>query len=126
MSEIMSQARGPLFDGRAAAAIDAFTVDAENAVAEAGVNEVRQTLSGSLKNPTGFYESQIQTERRADTTLVTDGGVVYGPWLEGTSSRNTTTRFKGYAAFRRSVQRVQAQAPRIAEKTLQRYLGRMG
>jgi len=26
--------------------------------------------------------------------------VVYGGWLEGISSRNKTTRFKGYHAFR--------------------------
>ena len=30
------------------------------------------------------------------------GGAVYGPWLEGVGSRNATTRFKGYWAFRKA------------------------
>jgi hypothetical protein len=29
-------------------------------------------------------------------------GPVYGPWLEGVGSRNATTRFKGYRAFRKA------------------------
>jgi len=34
--------------------------------------------------------------------LITDGGVVYGPWLEGVGSRNEVTRFKGYSSFRKT------------------------
>ena len=43
---------------------------------------------------------------------------VKGPWLEGTSRRNLTTRFKGFAAFRRGTERADRQAQRIADKII--------
>lgn len=45
-----------------------------------------------------------------------DSNVVYGPWLEGVSARNQSTRFKGYAAFRRSRQQVERLKDGIAAK----------
>lgn len=32
---------------------------------------------------------------------ILDNNAVYGPWLEGTGSRNETSQFKGYATFRK-------------------------
>jgi hypothetical protein len=59
------------------------------------------------------------------TTAVTDSGVIYGPWLEGTGSRNRTTRFKGYATFRKAAQELDRRAFRIAAAMLDRYVRRM-
>ncbi|MGV9803926.1 hypothetical protein ACWDTP_38425, partial [Mycobacterium sp. NPDC003449] len=57
---------------------------------------------------------------------VNDGGVVYGPWLEGTGSRNApVTRFRGYATFRRVKAMIDRRAPGIAQRLLRRYIGRM-
>lgn len=36
--------------------------------------------------------------------FVAGPGAIYGPWLEGTGSRNQTTRFKGYSSFRKTAQ----------------------
>lgn len=116
---------GPIFDGRARAAVDDFLDAAELEVADEGVNDVRQQLGTVLQNPTGFYESRIQTERQRDDTMVTDAGVVYGPWLEGTSSRNQTTRFKGYHTFRQVAQRLQGKADDIAQRVLPTFIRRM-
>jgi hypothetical protein len=92
---------GPLVEGKANAIVDAMMVSAVAEVADYAKYEVLTQLGKVLVNPTGYYESQI-----ADTPVtpflhrIHDSGVVYGPWLEGISSRNQTTRFKGYHTFR--------------------------
>lgn len=120
-----TETRGPLFDGSARRVIDAFLDEAKEEVADEGVNDVLSVLGSKLQNPTGYYESQIATDRQRDDYAVTDSGVIYGPWLEGTSSRNQTTRFKGYSTFRRTTQTLQGKAPDIAERVLPRYLNRL-
>lgn len=114
---------GPLFDGRLAHAVDVGIDEAEHDVADAGVNIVRNELAGVLQHPTGHYQSEIQTERAVGDWAVTDGGIVYGPWLAGTSQRNNTTRFKGYSHWRRATQRLQDQAASIAEPVIARRIG---
>lgn len=116
---------GPIFDGRAAQAARAFADESEERIADEGVNMVRTQLSHVLKHPTGYYASRVQTDRAMGDRTVMDSGVVYGPWLEGTGSRNDTTRFKGYATFRKVTQRLQGQSGRIAERVLPPYLRRM-
>lgn len=92
---------GPLLEGRAPAIVDRMLASAVAEVADYTKYEVLTQLGEVLVNPTGYYESQI-----ADTPVspflhrVHDNGVIYGPWLEGISSRNQTTRFKGYHTFR--------------------------
>jgi hypothetical protein len=123
--DLQVTATGPVFDGRAAAAVDDFLTDAEDTLADAGVNRIRQRLGTVLRNPTGYYASRIVTERAGEDRAVTDSRVVYGPWLEGTSSRNQATRFKGYRTFRLTTQQLQAEAHDIAQRVLPRYLERM-
>lgn len=118
--------RGPLFDGRARVAVAAFRDDSERKVAEAGAAEVRGRLGQVLQNETGYYRSHVVTELARDDVLVTDQDVIYGGWLEGTSSRNQTTRFKGYGTFRKVRQWLEGRAGPIAETSLRRYIGRMG
>lgn len=82
---------------------------------------VQENLHGVIRHPTGYYESQVH----AENTTITDGGVIYGPWLEGVGSRNRTTRFKGYFTFRRTTQSIRAKAGEIAESIIGPYLERM-
>lgn len=75
--------------------------DIVTAVSSHVLEGIHHRLDARIKNPTPYYETQIRVDRVADDeAVVNDTGVVYGPWLEGTSSRNQTTRFKGYHAFR--------------------------
>lgn len=71
----------------------------------------------------GYYRAHlhgiVQDSRYGQ---IDDSGVVYGPWLEGTSHRNMTTRFKGYASFRRTAQRVRAHAREVFISHLKRTL----
>ena len=50
--------------------------------------------------------------------VVHDSGIIYGPWLEGVSSRNDATRFKGYRMFRNAVQDLNRIAPTILRRHL--------
>ena len=116
---------GPVFNGHATRVVGEFLDEAKDKVGQQGYADVHLLLDRSLKNPTPYYETQITVERQAADVVVHDSGVIYGPWLEGVGSRNETTRFKGYASFRRAAQQLQRQAPAIAERVLPRYLGRM-
>lgn len=117
---------GPLFDGRAAKAVTAFLEESKVEVSQAGVNEVRNRLGQVLEHPSGRYRNRIVTDLVQGDPVVSDGGMVYGPWLEGTSSRNKTTRFKGYQTFRKTRQWLAGRAGSIAEAKIRPYLTRMG
>lgn len=125
MLDVDVRVSGPLFDGRAVAALDDFADAAEDALAREGVAEVRTVLASSLRNPTGFYESRIRTDFVRGDHVVDDSGVVYGPWLEGVTSANQTTGFRGYQQFRRATQALQSRAAQVAERVLPPFLSRM-
>jgi len=118
-------ASGPIVDGRALKHSERARVAIQNDLAEEVFNEVHDLLAESLKNPTGYYESRVKTDRAKTSNQVTDSGVVYGPWLEGTSSRNQTSRFKGYATFRRATQKVEGRAGQIAAVAIRPFIQRM-
>lgn len=87
----------------------------EHKVAERGRQLVKERLHRVLQHPTGYYESQIATERTGVSWRVTDSDVIYGPWLEGIGSRNfPVTRFPGYFTFRSVTEQLQHEAPAIA------------
>jgi hypothetical protein len=48
----------------------------------------------------GNYRRSLHQEVKGLHGRIDDSQIIYGPWLEGISSRNQTTRFKGYASFR--------------------------
>lgn len=116
---------GPLFNGLAKRAAREFTREASLAIAQEGQSMWIAQLNKSMKNPTGYYTSNIMINRAGNSNTVHDNDVIYGPWLEGTGSRNRTTRFKGYHSMRKVNQRLDRKASTIAERVLRRYLPRM-
>lgn len=125
--EITITLRGPLFDGRAGIAAQQAAMEITDRVATHALEGVQRNLNASIKNPTPYYETQINIRDLAITErVVNDRGVIYGPWLEGTGSRNATTRFKGYQSFRRAYQATRAAVPGIAGGVMRRYRARMG
>ncbi|HUM06412.1 MAG TPA: hypothetical protein VLT90_13185 [Terriglobales bacterium] len=99
MSEV-TRVLGPLFDGRAQAQIPLLMAEAVHQAARVGEQDVHIAQAAKFVNPTGRYESSIRIEGSGITEQITDGGMIYGPWLEGVGSRNKTTRFKGYKIMR--------------------------
>lgn len=128
MSSVEIRMSGPLFDGRAARAMQAAANDARDSIAEFAEEHVLALMGAAFRNPTGYYESNVSTSVvSADVAVVDDNGVVYGPWLEGVGSRNSpVTRFPGYAHWRRTKALVQARALPIAERAVARHLPEMG
>lgn len=126
MVNVEVSASGPLFDGTASPMVGRWTRDAGEEVAQWAEREVHRLLQQVLRHPTGYYESRVRVDRvTPDRFVITDQGVVYGPWLEGVSSRNQETRFKGYATFRRVAQRTEARADRTFQQILDRNARRL-
>ncbi|MCK9601722.1 MAG: hypothetical protein M0R06_21950 [Sphaerochaeta sp.] len=116
---------GPIFDGSHQTAVDNFILDARWEVGTQGLANVQQNLDQSIKYPTPYYETQVIIQRFAQADIVHDRDIIYGRWLEGTSERNRTTRFKGYASFRRATQELEGQVDSLVEHVLTRHIGRM-
>ncbi len=122
----MVRTSGPLFSGEAARVLDRMTEEIATEVGKVAEQDVQARLKSVLRHPTGKYQRRIRAgAQTSGRVVVDDQRSVYGPWLEGTSRRNQTTRFKGYSTFRRVLQQVQGKAPAIAQQVVARTLGRL-
>ncbi|MFD5509110.1 hypothetical protein ACFWIB_15215 [Streptomyces sp. NPDC127051] len=127
MDDVEITVRGPLFDGRAAREIADYVDEAREQIAEFSEEHVLNLMGTSFREPTGYYESHVMTERAsADVSRVHDSGVVYGPWLEGVGTRNRPRPgFPGYEHWRKTKALLALRAPEMAQRLLERYLPRM-
>ncbi len=128
---------GPLFS---ASAIRQFDGAMRGAVKEL-VQKGEERLAEQLRpRPSGVYLTVAEAGRNASTGnyrrnisttvndlngLITDGGVVYGPWLEGISSRNAASRFKGYATFRRTGDWLREKSRSVFQNNVRTWVKRM-
>lgn len=96
--------------------------DIKEGVADYGVFLVLMRLGNVLREPTGYYESRIKKERQQQNWFITDSGVVYGPWLEGTGSRNQISRFKGYRTFQITRRELDQRKVQIAQPFVERFV----
>lgn len=117
---------GPLFDIRGRRAFRQFRDELEEEAAEYALDHIKDTFHTHFKRPTGYYESNV---RIRNDNEVWDGGLagpVYGPWLEGVGSRNNTTRFKGYHAFRKAAQALEVRIEEMGDRLFRlRYRNRL-
>lgn len=120
--------RGPLFDGRAERAIDRACDEARDNIADFAEERVLMGTSANFKTRTPYYETRVTTERvSSEVALVTDQGVIYGPWLEGVGSRNRARPgFPGYHFWRAAKQAVVTRGPQIAQIAIDRHMPEMG
>lgn len=116
---------GPIFTGAAEHTIDVMLDDATHTVAQQGYSDVMTNLNKSIRNPTPYYETQVVVDRAPVGYVVHDRGIVYGPWLEGVSSRNQSTRFKGYHSFRKGFQTLTNEVPRLLDKVIGKHIGKL-
>jgi hypothetical protein len=128
MSEITIS--GPLFDGTAADMLAELVQDALWSVGMAAESLWLENLDTNLVTQTPYYITQITIERLEGAgpipdVVVHDRGVIYGPWLEGVSSRNDTTRFKGYASLRAAAQAIEDQVDDLVADAVERGVARM-
>lgn len=117
---------GPLFDGRAQRIVEDMADDGKRNTAQEADSRLRSELNTVLRHPTGYYESHVRADPAGDRWKVHDSGIIYGPWLTGSGSRNRTTRFKGYFHWRRVAQSISRDAKEIFEKAVDRHIRRLG
>ena len=129
---------GPIFDGKAGPMLQKATARAVKVLADKGEERLAQL---ARPRPAGVYLSVTQAGRRKASKgnfrrqmrkAVTETGArlynktIYGPWLEGTSSRNATTRFKGYAMYRKTAQYLQSLVPKLSRRLADDFKRDMG
>ena len=130
-ADIKVELSGPLFDARAPKALRDAASGALREMVEEGESFLMETLRPAPAGvyisgeSTGNYRRNVSSRTQGMTAVISDGGVVYGPWLEGISSRNAASRFKGHASFRRAGQHVARLSKKIAEKYIFRAVRKM-
>lgn len=120
---IQTRTEGALFTPEAHRLFSEFEDDLEEEGAEWALSHIRSTFHTHFKEPTGYYESNVEIHNTTSGLEVWDGGEagpVYGPWLEGVGSRNQTTRFKGYHAFRKAAAMLERRIEGMGERLLHR------
>ncbi len=117
---------GFFFTGDAKAEVRRFMDRGKETIARRGEQEIRARLGSVLKNPTGYYESQIRVERTGqfNDQVIHDGGVIYGPWLES-GKYTPPRRFRGYRTFRRVRTKLRKQVTALVQADLDRLISRL-
>ena len=89
------------------------------------ITQTRQSQVYVTRGGRQSYSLPVVVEDVATDIVVTTDLATYGPWLEGSGSRNVTTRFKGYHGFAQAAQDLSATAEGIAEQEIGPYVDRM-
>jgi hypothetical protein len=123
-SLITTEVSGPFFTSfRRHAIISGFLSEAVATVSDMTEAELRAQMHAKFRHPTGYFESRMLMTPAGEYRRVIDDPVIYGAWLEGTSKRNQSTRFKGYKIWKRTRQKMRKLATPIAQKILDGWIG---
>lgn len=121
---------GPLLTGQAGHALADATDAIAQAVADEAVRELRAFPMDKTGRATGAFQRELHPVRKDPGTYSVMGpmirGVVWSPWLEGSSKRNESTGFRGYRLFAKTRLDLDRRVRQIAEDKLQEYIGQMG
>ena len=116
---------GPLVSGKLAKGIEDARKSVEQDLGDRAVYLVQDAMSRSIRHRTGHLERAVRSTMRQGSLVVTADSVVYSAWIEGVSSRNKSSRFKGYANFRKATHRLQQEAGNLADDTIRVELSRL-
>ena len=119
------QAHGPVFDGRAERELQDASDEWVRNLATTGASVVRQNMNASFRTQTPHARLLVEARPEAPGWMIWQQRLIYGPWLEGTGSRNRTTRFKGYWSFRRAVSVINARAVAIGQPIVAKWVAKM-
>lgn len=118
---------GPLFSPAAASVLDEMRDDVAGRLVTEGERRVLAILDASLRKPAGAYRRRVTRYGPvAGQGRVHDQQGIYGPWLNGTGSRNKTTKFKGYGHFKKTQQTLEAAARPMAQQVVSEHLHKLG
>ena len=135
---IQTITRGPLFRPGIGLKVNSAYGDAVQELVDMGEERVNQRLRPRPRGvylgitqakpgqfSTGHYRRNVQSEVQGLRGRLDDNGVIYGPWLEGISPRNLTTRFRGYHVFRKTADWLNGQARGVALKHTRNLVRRL-
>jgi hypothetical protein len=120
---------GPIGDGRADRALQDWSVNVAAALGKEGVDLLRAFPMNKTGRAHGGFQANLNVLQQGPVARIKGPmikGVVWSPWLEGTSKRNQSTRFKGYHLFRLTRQKLQERAPQIGQDELDKVMPRIG
>jgi len=120
---------GPLWDGQAAAAVTRWLEVTRKSVADDGRDMLAAFPMDKTGRARGGFEARVHRVTRGEIEAIPgpqETGVVWSPWLEGTTRRNATTRFKGYGLFRKTRLKLARDWRATAQAELDKYIGDMG
>ncbi len=81
--------------------------------------------AGRNKASTGHFRRSVNAVHSKSASRI-QSNVIYGPWLEGVSSRNQATRFRGYSMFRKTGQEIEKMASPLLEKRVNKFIRSLG
>jgi hypothetical protein len=127
---VATKISGPIAEGKAPEILQRYAEDVTQAVADRGAELLRAFPMDKTGRATGAFQRELHPVRRNRDTVVISGpvqrGVVWAPWLEGTTRRNESTHFGGYHLFRKTRLQLDREAARIAADRLQPYIEELG
>jgi len=131
-------AKGPVFQGQAPKMIEQATRAAVRELLDLGEGRLTSMLkprpggvylgvaeAAKGKASIGNYRRMINARVEGQGARMDDAGAVYGPWLEGTGSRNATSRFEGYAMWRRTAQWLDRVKTRVVKAHMKQAVARI-
>jgi hypothetical protein len=127
--EIQADVVGPLSNGEAERAVSDWATSTAAALGKEGVDLLRAFPMDKTGRAHGGFQSNLNVVQAGPVATIKGPmitGVVWSPWLEGTSKRNSSTRFKGYHLFRKTRQELQRRAPEIGQRELDKVMPRIG
>ncbi len=123
--------RGVVLEGKGGPVMRQFYDDAKKKVSKAGEDEIRLRVTRRAKHPTGkpggHFAAGIVTKDYAKGRTITAEypQILRGPWLEGTSTRNTSTRFKGWKMFRLTAGRLRKQVGPLVQDLFRQAVAKL-
>lgn len=136
MIAIHAQVEGPIFSRHAKAIIEDAVQDTVRELVSEGEKMAKERAIEVVYSHGGAHPEQYRPTGRWLNSLhgemtsphegtIDDSKLVYGPWLEGVSSRNDATRFKGYATFRHVFGQLELKADDVLERHIKRAIKRL-
>lgn len=121
---------GPLSTEEAEKASEEWSEAVTQALADKGTEILGSWPMDKSGRSKGNFRANLQERRKSETLVTIPGmrieGVTWGPWLEGTSERNSSTKFRGYHLFRKTRQQLQKMAPGVAQEQLEKLMPGIG
>jgi hypothetical protein len=127
--DVQADVTGPLASGEADRALEEWARNTAKALGDEGADMLRAFPMNKTGRARGGFQSNIHVLQQGATARIPAPmirGVTWGPWLEGSSKRNESTRFRGYHLFRKTRQELQKRAPEVGQRELDKIMPLLG